>query len=139
MCEHIQTFVHDELFLFLPHHLPHSRTNVETRLSCSYRMCESVFKNISTWIHHKIFIFNFSCNAHSKNSFPLLLYILTTTYFSLFKVEGESHFFIIKLTQSEFINRCEEFSFVIFIHLLSERILSVLRCPTTRRKGVGGN
>lgn len=67
MCEHIQTFVHDErwTFPFSPPPLPHSRTNVETRLSFSCRMCESVFKNISTWIHHKIFIFNFSCNAHT--------------------------------------------------------------------------
>lgn len=48
--------------------------------------------------------------THQKYSFPLLLYIPTTTYFSLFQSRGRVPFFIIiKLTQSEFINRCEEF------------------------------
>ena len=69
MCEHIQTFIHDErwTFPFLPHQHHCLTRGRMSRLSFSYGMCESVFKNISTWIHHEIFIFNFSCNAHTKN------------------------------------------------------------------------
>lgn len=108
--------------------------------SLAHTECVSLFSKISP----RGFTIKFSYSISHAMHTPKIVFHCCSTFtqqltsrFS--KSRASPIFFIIKLTQSEFINRCEEFSFVIFIHLLSERILSVLRCPTTRRKGVGGN
>lgn len=107
-------------------------------------LCCLFFKNISTWISHFIFQIKFSvCIAHNiskKNSFNAPHFTLTHYFQSL----GRVLIFpldVIKLTQSEIVNRCRnENSFLLFcdfysftkipysftFFLWSERILSSL-------------